>query len=301
MATKKQTTAAKRNIKKAQGAARKQRTIANSAQEHAGRPRPPSGSRACARRQGGTCPRGPQSHAALRRGEEAEHPGPLPDGQVGTDRRDPRRSLRSTPSGFSRPGHTAWRSRFGGLGIGCVGCVARASSTRCARITAISTTATIKVTTTAASARPPARQSHAGEVIERPATGAGQGQHQRDGTEDQVELEPALRVPQAVLAVNRDDGAGHHHHHGDRAERRQQAERERHPAAELGSAAERRGDPTRREATSVEHRRRPGKTCAAEPPEQLLQAVCHEEQPDDDPDEQESCGHRTHRRQKIGP
>ena len=83
MATTKQRSAAKRNIRKAQTAARKKRTISKaprSVRQDLGR------QAAAARRRGGAGRvGGPDPAAALRAGEEGRHPGPIPDGQVGAD------------------------------------------------------------------------------------------------------------------------------------------------------------------------------------------------------------------------
>jgi hypothetical protein len=92
MATRKQTQAAKRNISKAQRAARSKRTIAKLPKstrtalgQQAARPLP--------RRAGRRLARGPQSDAALRTGQETEHPRALAHGQVGPDPSDPTREL----------------------------------------------------------------------------------------------------------------------------------------------------------------------------------------------------------------
>src|SRR5438067_1422080 len=61
--------------------------------EHAPRPAAAGAAGAETRRRGGARTRGAQPLAALRDREEAGHPGPLEDGQVGSDRRDPQGSI----------------------------------------------------------------------------------------------------------------------------------------------------------------------------------------------------------------
>jgi hypothetical protein len=78
MATRKQTQAAKRNVKQAQQGARRKRTIANLPKST----RSELGKQAARGRQ-----RGGQA------GQGAGHRGPLEDGQVGADRGDPPRAL----------------------------------------------------------------------------------------------------------------------------------------------------------------------------------------------------------------
>ena len=86
MATNRQVTAAKQNVKKAQGAARKQRTIAHldpATRRDLGR------QAAASRARGGAAGHAleePQPAAAVRAREAAEHQGALEDGQVGADR-----------------------------------------------------------------------------------------------------------------------------------------------------------------------------------------------------------------------
>ena len=93
MATRKQTQAAKRNISKAQRAARSKRTIAKL---------PKSTRRALGQQAArGRSRKGRAGNAledrnrtqSLRTGEEAEHPRTLAHGQVGPDRSDPTREL----------------------------------------------------------------------------------------------------------------------------------------------------------------------------------------------------------------
>ena len=107
MATRKQTQAARSNIKKAQSAARKKRTIAQLPEidptraGQAGRPWPDQA------RPGRTEPRGPQPHAALRDRQAQGHPGPLPDGEVGPDPGDPQGELMSGQRAASQARNSA--------------------------------------------------------------------------------------------------------------------------------------------------------------------------------------------------
>ena len=93
MATRKQVQAAKKNVQKAQTAAKRKRTIANlpkstrrGLQQQAQRGRARGG-------KAGHALEDRNREAALRAGEEEEHRRPLEDGQVGPDQGDPKRGV----------------------------------------------------------------------------------------------------------------------------------------------------------------------------------------------------------------
>jgi hypothetical protein len=93
VATRKQVQAAKRNVKKAQQAARQKRTIAKLPKATR---RGLSQQAAKSRARGGKAGHALEDRnrgADLRGSQEAQDPRPLEDGQVGSDRRDPQGSL----------------------------------------------------------------------------------------------------------------------------------------------------------------------------------------------------------------
>src|SRR5581483_5667799 len=130
----------------------------------------------------------------------------------------------------------------------------------------------------------------ADQPVEREARPAGRGERDRGRRDQQVELEPAGRVPEAVLRVHGRDRDEHHRGDRERRERRQEAEREAEAAQELGQRGRERDREGGAEAHAAEPAGGAAQAGAAPPAEELLRAVRRDRGAEHGAEEQDSVG-----------